>query len=94
MKKIACLLMLAVIVSAGPMLSGCANDQEHSKTVEQTTTGSPGNPNNQTTTTTTTTADKSSTKEPDSILGATAHAIGTVVLFPFRLIGDAVELIV
>jgi hypothetical protein len=93
MKKIACLLMLAMIVSAGPILSGCASDQEHSKTVERTTTSSTGNPNNQTTTTTTTT-DKSSTKEPDSILGATAHAIGTVVLFPFRLIGDAVELIV
>jgi uncharacterized lipoprotein YajG len=94
MKKIACLLMLVIIVSVGPILSGCASEQEHSKTVERTSTSSTGNPNNQTTTTTTTTTDKSSTKEPDSILGATAHAIGPVVLFPFRLIGDAVELIV
>ena len=94
MKKIACLLTLAIVVSVGPMLSGCASDQEHSKTVEQTTTNSTGNPNDQTTTTTTTTTDNSSPQKPDSVLGATAHAIGTVILFPFRLIGDAVELIV
>lgn len=94
MKKIASLLALTVLVSTAPILSGCASDQQHTRTVEQTTTNSTGAPNNQTTTTTTTTTDKSSTKEPDSVLGATAHAIGTVILFPFRLIGDAVGLIV
>jgi hypothetical protein len=40
-------------------------------------------------TTTTTTSN-----EPDSVLGATFHAIGTIILFPFRLVGDAIGLIV
>jgi hypothetical protein len=43
-----------------------------------------------TTATTTTTQ----SNEPDSVLGATAHAVATIVLFPFRLIGDALGLIV
>lgn len=95
MKKIAWVLMIAMIVSVGPVVSGCANEQEHSKTVvERTTTSSTADPNHGTTTTTTSTTDKSSNEDPDSILGATAHAIGTVILFPFRLIGDAIELVV
>lgn len=73
MKKIASLLALTVLVSTAPILSGCASDQQHTRTVEQTTTNSTGAPNNQTTTTTTTTTDN---------------------LFPFRLIGHAVGLIV
>jgi hypothetical protein len=40
------------------------------------------------TTTTTTTTDR-----PDSVLGATAHAIGTVVMLPFRVVGDTLSLI-
>lgn len=42
-----------------------------------------------TTTTTTTTSD-----EPDSVLGATTHAVATIILFPFRLVGDALGLLV
>ena len=69
--------------------SGCASEQ--TKTVQSTTTTSnPAQPQATTTTTTETTK----TKEPDSVLGATAHAIGTVILLPFPLIGDAAELIV
>ena len=34
------------------------------------------------------------TKEPSSLLGRTAHAVGRGILFPFRLIGDAAGLIV
>ncbi len=41
---------------------------------------------------TTTTTTQST--EPDSVLGATAHAVATIVLLPFRIIGDALGLIV
>jgi hypothetical protein len=29
--------------------------------------------------------------EPDSVVGSTAHAVGTIVAAPFRIVGDAVE---
>jgi hypothetical protein len=32
--------------------------------------------------------------EPDSVLGAGAHFVWTVVAFPFRLVGDALGLLV
>ncbi len=32
--------------------------------------------------------------EPDSLLGATLHLVGTAVLLPFRLVGDALGLLV
>jgi uncharacterized membrane protein YdcZ (DUF606 family) len=31
---------------------------------------------------------------PDSVLGAAAHAVGTIILFPFRPVGDALGLLV
>ncbi len=46
-------------------------------------------PPSQTTTTTT----KTTTDEPQSVVGATANAVGTVILFPFRVVGDTLELI-
>lgn len=48
-------------------------------------------PDGPATTTTTTTTESN---EPDSVLGATVHAVATVVLLPFRLVGDAVGLII
>lgn len=32
-------------------------------------------------------------EQPDSVLGATAHAVWTAVLFPFRVVGHTVGLI-
>jgi hypothetical protein len=43
-------------------------------------------------TTTTTTTNQSN--EPDSVLGATTHALVTIVLLPFRIVGDALDLII
>jgi hypothetical protein len=34
-----------------------------------------------------------SSSEPDSVLGATAHAVGTIILLPFRIVADVVGLI-
>ena len=31
--------------------------------------------------------------EPDSVLGATAHAVATIILLPFRIVADVVGLI-
>jgi hypothetical protein len=47
-----------------------------------------GPPYSDTTTTYTTT-----TSEPDSIVGSTAHAAGTIIAAPFRLVGDALSII-
>ena len=31
--------------------------------------------------------------EPDSVVGSTAHAVGTIIAAPFRIVGDAVDTI-
>ncbi len=88
MKKAGAFIAIALLVSAIGVFAGCASEQ--TKTVRTTTTATdPAQPQANTTTTETTTF-----KEPDNVLGATAHAVGTVILFPFRLIGDAFGLIV
>jgi len=88
MKKAGAFIAIALLASALGVCAGCASEQI--KTVRTTTTATgPAQPQANTTTTETTTSN-----EPDSVLGATAHAVGTVILFPFRLIGDAFGLIV
>jgi hypothetical protein len=47
----------------------------------------PGGPSATTTTTT-------QSNEPDSVLGATLHLVGTVILLPFRIVGDVLGAIV
>jgi hypothetical protein len=99
MKRLGVLLFAAVVSFAVALAPGCASSQ---KTTTVTTTTRPDggaayaqppadpspSPVQGTSTTTTT-----QSNEPDSVLGATAHAIGTIILFPFRLIGDALGLI-
>jgi hypothetical protein len=74
---------LAAILCACPLLQSCAD------TSSQTTytTTSDGSPVAQTTTTTTT------TNAPDSIVGSTAHAAGTIVAAPFEIVGDTLGII-
>jgi len=91
MKRLRLMLILSLLVCVAPSAQSCSGQQE-TKAVERTTTTTNNPEAQQSTTITTTTTEKS--EEPDSILGATAHAIGTVILFPFRLIGDALGLIV
>ena len=85
---------LALFLGGSAILQSCSDQQS---TTTTSSTVAPGSANTDpsaqqapTSTTTTTTT----SNEPDSILGSTFHAVGTVVLFPFRLIGDAIELIV
>ena len=89
MKKPGILIAIALLFSTMEVCTSCASEQ--TKTVQSTmTTSTPAQPQ----ATTTTTTEITKPQEPDSVLGATAHAVGTVILFPFRLIGDAIGLIV
>ncbi len=90
--KVRILPIVALLVAlVGPMaIQGCSSHSETTTTKQETTTTESQAPVTTTTTTTTTTKDD----EPDSVLGATFHAIGTIILFPFRLVGDAIGLLV
>ena len=85
--------MKKTIISAlglGAILFGCVTLQSCADTTSQTTytTAAPGEPPVETTTTTTTTD-----SQPDSVVGATANAAGTIVAAPFRIVGDTLGVI-
>lgn len=94
-------LLTALALFALLIASGCSSGTEQTRTTVTQTTNPPlyasaesapidtANPPATTTTTTTTTK----SDQPDSVLGATVHAVGTVVLLPFRVVGDTLELI-
>ena len=82
------IIALSLALMTPVVIQGCSSQSETTTTT--TASGEPQSaPTTTITTSTTTTSD-----EPDSVLGATFHAIGTIILFPFRLVGDAIELIV
>lgn len=100
-------LLAAAIVSCGLMLAqGCASGQKTTTVTTvtrangaavttddvngDTSVDPPPNQSGAVTTTTSTTQ----SNEPDSVLGATAHAIGTIILLPFRVVGDILGAIV
>ena len=81
------LLAVAALIGAMTMALGCSSEQT-STTTTRTTASAPDPADNQpapqeATTTTTTT----NTNEPDSVLGATSHLVGTIIMLPFRIIG-------
>ena len=84
-KSILSVLGVSAILCACIALQSCAD------TSSQTTytTEAPGEPPVETTTTTTTTA----TPDNDSIVGSTAHAAGTIIAAPFRIVGDTLGVI-
>jgi hypothetical protein len=41
----------------------------------------------------TTTTSSTTTDDHDSVVGSTAHAAGTIIAAPFRLVGDALSII-
>ena len=88
MKRFTLVLMFVVVGSGLAMVQGCSGTQ--TETIQRTsTTGTPEDAP----ATTTTTTDTTKTEEHDSVLGATANAVGTVVAAPFRLVGDAFEIV-
>jgi uncharacterized protein YceK len=87
-KRILRVIALSVALLTPVVVQGCSSQSE--TTTSTTTSEAPQSaPTTMITTSTTTTSN-----EPDSMLGATFHAIGTIILFPFRLVGDAIGLIV
>lgn len=87
-KRLLPIIALSISLIGPAFIQGCSSHSE--TTTRETTTAYSDDPAPTTTTTTTTTT----SDEPDSVLGATFHAIATIVLFPFRLVGDAISLIV
>lgn len=95
MRRLIPTLFAAIALFALAAAQGCASGQQTQTTVTRSTplsqdNGYPYNDNQppvETTTTTTTTS------RPDSLLGATAHLVVTAVELPFRLVGDAISLI-
>ena len=66
----------------------CLTLQSCAERTETTTYSEPPKSDANGTTTYTTT-----TSEPDSVVGSTAHAAGTIIAAPFRLVGDALSII-
>lgn len=92
MNRLSIAVVALSVALAGAFATGCAGRQDTTTTTVETSppvVASDSPTPAETTTTTTTTTD-----EPDSVLGATLHAVGTIILFPFRIVGDAIELIV
>lgn len=93
------LLLALVLVCAVPLMQGCGAQNTETTTVKRTTvtTNNPSYPNGATVAdsgpTTTTTTTTRSDDAPQSVLGATANAVETIILFPFRLLGDALGLL-
>jgi hypothetical protein len=85
-KRILPIIALSMALITPAVIQGCSSQSE---TTTTTTSEEPQSAPTMVTTSTTTTSN-----EPDSVLGATFHAIGTIILFPFRLVGDAIGLIV
>ena len=86
------LLVLAALLGVVSIAPGCSSEQTTSTTTTRSTVANPdyastssesypAPPPPATTTTTT------SSSEPDSVLGATFHLVGTIILLPFRIIG-------
>jgi hypothetical protein len=86
-KRILPIIALSMALITPVVIQGCSSQSETTSTT--TTSEEP-----QAAPTTTTTTSTTTSNEPDSVLGATFHAIGTIILFPFRLVGDAIGLIV
>jgi hypothetical protein len=87
MKTRRMLVAAIALIGVVALTSGCSSEQTTRTTTQATASNpegysTPQPPPAQTTTTTTT-----NSNEPDSVLGATFHLVGTIILLPFRIIG-------
>jgi hypothetical protein len=88
LNRIRIAVVASCILCAPFAICSCSSQESTTQRTVSTNYSDPDAP--PTTTTTTTTTDN----EPDSVVGSTLHAVGTIILFPFRLVGDAIGLIV
>lgn len=77
------LLAVAVLASTTAMALGCSSGQ----TTSTTTTYSPAPPQSENSSPPSATTTTTTTEEPDSVLGAAFHLVGTIIMLPFRVIG-------
>ena len=94
-KSILSAMSLSAIFCAGLMLQSCA-DTRTETTYDRGPYAYESGPyayetpvETRTTTTYTTTTDD----DHDSVVGSTAHAAGTIIAAPFRLVGDALSIV-
>jgi Tfp pilus assembly protein PilV len=86
------LALAGLTVMSLAVAQGCSTRQQTQTTVTHSytpTAADNSDPQPEATTTTTTTT----SNRPDSVLGATGHAVWTVVALPFRVVGDTLGLI-
>jgi hypothetical protein len=76
------LLVLISLLGVMAIAPGCSTGETTTRTTQTTVNADQESPPPQPTTTTTTT-----TSESDSVLGATFHLVGTIIMLPFRVIG-------
>jgi hypothetical protein len=88
-KSIISALTVVAVFCAGTLLQSCSDTGSQTT---YTTSSDPGygygNSPSETTTTTT-----YSNNQPDSVVGATGNAVGTIVAAPFEIVGDALGII-
>ena len=87
-KSILSAMSLSAIFCAGLMLQSCADTR-----TETTYDSGPYAYETPVETRTTTTYTTTSDDDHDSVVGSTAHAAGTIIAAPFRLVGDALSIV-
>ncbi len=87
------LMVLVFSFTTIQLFSGCAHTQKTTTTETTVTTDHPDTYSDQSTTTTTdTTQSNTEVKdEPRGVVGSLFHFIGSVIAFPFRVIGGALK---
>jgi hypothetical protein len=86
-KSIISALTVVAVFCAGTLLQSCSDTGSQTT---YTTSSDPGYGYAPTETTTTTTT---TNNQPDSVVGATGNAVGTIVEAPFEIVGDALGVI-
>jgi hypothetical protein len=86
-KSIFSTITLGAILCAGLALQSCSDTR--TETTYSSEPGYEGEAPVETRTTTTYTA----SDDHDSVVGSTAHAAGTIIAAPFRLVGDALSIV-
>ena len=84
---------LLVVAGLSLLLIGCSTERTTTAVTTETRPLPPASDESTPTSQTTTTTTKTTTDEPQGVLGATANAVGTVILLPFRIGGHTLELI-
>jgi hypothetical protein len=87
-KSILSTISISAILCAGLTLQSCSDTR-----TETTYASEPGYAGEAPVETRTTTTYTTTDDDHDSVVGSTAHAAGTIIAAPFRLVGDALSIV-